>query len=238
MGIAFDEELLYVAAMLHDIGLVGAFDNATVSFDEAGGNVAWMFAAGAGWPVERRVRLSEVIVRHMWESVDPALDAEGHLLEVGTAIDISGRDPGLWAPELRAEVLAAHPRLDLVAEFTACFADQARRKPESSAAGGGAQRDREPDRGQRPRSAGPIRVVPSRRPARYPAPVRSAIRNVNLEPRHRRPGDRPRAAGHRLRLAASTSSRRSPRPRRSRRRRRRSIQIAMRRWRPGRRSRP
>ena len=42
MGIAFDEELLYVAAMLHDFGLVAAFDNATVSFDEAGANVAWM----------------------------------------------------------------------------------------------------------------------------------------------------------------------------------------------------
>ena len=134
MGIAFDEELLYVAAMFHDIGLVPAFDNATRSFDEAGGNVAWMFAAGAGWPVERRVRLGEVIVRHMWTDVDPAFDAEGHLLEVGTAIDISGRDPMLWAPSLRAEVLAAHPRLDLVAEFTACFNDQARRKPDSSAA--------------------------------------------------------------------------------------------------------
>ena len=48
--LAFAEGLLYVAAMLHDIGLVGAFDNATVSFDEAGGNIAWMFAAGAGWP--------------------------------------------------------------------------------------------------------------------------------------------------------------------------------------------
>jgi len=93
-----------------------------------------MFAAGAGWPVERRTRLGEIIVRHMWESVDPAFDAEGHLLEVGTAIDISGRDPDLWSPSLRKEVLAAHPRLDLVAEFTACFADQARRKPESSAA--------------------------------------------------------------------------------------------------------
>ena len=40
----------------------------------------------------------------------------------------------LWAPSLRAEILAAHPRLDLVAEFTACFRDQARRKPDSSAA--------------------------------------------------------------------------------------------------------
>jgi hypothetical protein len=134
LGLEFDAELLYVAAMLHDIGLVGAFDNATISFDEAGGNVAWMFAAGAGWPVERRVRLGEVIVRHMWDSVDPAFDAEGHLLEVGTAIDISGRVPHLWSPALRAEVLALHPRLDLVAEFTACFVDQARRKPDSSAA--------------------------------------------------------------------------------------------------------
>ena len=153
MGIAFDEELLYVAAMLHDIGLVTAFDNATVSFDEAGGNVAWMFAAGAGWPLERRVRLSEIIVRHMWDSVDPAFDAEGHLLEVGTAIDISGRDPALWAPELRAEVLAAHPRLDLVAEFTACFADQARRKPDSSAAAAVRSGIATPDRRQRPGSA-------------------------------------------------------------------------------------
>jgi hypothetical protein len=134
MGLPFDEELLYVAAMFHDIGLVEAFDNGTLSFDEAGGNVAWMFAAGAGWPVERRVRLGQVIVRHMWESVDPAFDAEGHLLEVGTAIDISGRDPDLWSPSLREEVVAAHPRLDLVAEFSACFVDQARRKPESSAA--------------------------------------------------------------------------------------------------------
>ena len=134
MNLPFDDELLYVAAMFHDIGLVGAFDNATVSFDEAGGNVAWIFAAGAGWPVERRVRLAEVIVRHMWDSVDPAFDAEGHLLEVGTGLDISGRDPDLWAPELREEVLAAHPRLDLTTEFLACFRDQATRKPDSSAA--------------------------------------------------------------------------------------------------------
>jgi hypothetical protein len=134
LGIPFDEELLYVAAMFHDIGLVAAFDNATLSFDEAGGNIAWVFAAGAGWPVDRRVRLGEIIVRHMWDSVDPAFDAEGHLLEVGTAIDISGRDPGLWAPSLRAEIVGAHPRLDIVAEFTACFRDQAQRKPASSAA--------------------------------------------------------------------------------------------------------
>ena len=129
-----DVELLYVSAMLHDIGLTPSFDSHTVDFEYAGGDVAWAVAAGAGWTVERRQRAADVIVRHMWDSVDPAYDAEGFLLEIATALDISGRDPELWAPAFREEVLAAYPRLDLVNEFTACFRDQAQRKPSSSAA--------------------------------------------------------------------------------------------------------
>src|SRR4051794_14610040 len=40
-GVVFDADLLYVAAMLHDIGLVAAFDSHTVDFEQAGGHVAW-----------------------------------------------------------------------------------------------------------------------------------------------------------------------------------------------------
>ncbi|MDF5752637.1 HD domain-containing protein [Spongiactinospora sp. TRM90649] len=133
-GVAFDAELLYVAAMLHDIGLVPEFDAHTVPFEEAGGHVAWAFAAGAGWPPERRKRVSEVIVRHMWAEVDVAEDPEGHLLELSTALDISGRHPEAFPAGFRAEVLAGHPRLGISREFLACFSDQARRKPGSLAA--------------------------------------------------------------------------------------------------------
>lgn len=76
-GIAFDAELLYVSAMLHDLALVEAFDNHTLPFEEAGGHVAWVFGAAAGWPVERRRRVAEIIVRHMWDSVDVATDPRG-----------------------------------------------------------------------------------------------------------------------------------------------------------------
>ena len=133
-GVGYDAELLYVAAMLHDIGLVEAFDNATLAFEDAGGHVAWVFGAGAGWPVERRQRAHEVIVRHMWDAVDVELDPEGHLLEVATGLDISGRNPQWWPVDLRADVLDRIPRLGLAVEFTACFRSQAQRKPESSAA--------------------------------------------------------------------------------------------------------
>ena len=133
-GIAFDAELLYVAAMLHDVGLVKEFDSHTVAFEEAGGHVAWVFAAGAGWPIARRRRVAEVIVRHMWDAVDVGEDPEGHLLELSTGMDISGRRTEDIPADLRADVLARYPRLGLAAEFVLCFQDQARRKPDGLAA--------------------------------------------------------------------------------------------------------
>lgn len=133
-NIAFDAELLYVSSMLHDLSLVKEFDNYALPFEEAGGHVGWVFAAGAGWPVERRRRVAEVIVRHMWDEVDVAKDPEGHLLRLSTAMDISGRRVEDLPPELRADVLARYPRLGLVEEFVGYFEDQAKRKPACAAA--------------------------------------------------------------------------------------------------------
>lgn len=128
-GLAFDAELLYVSAMLHDLALVKEFDNHTLPFEEAGGHVAWVFGAAAGWPIERRRRVAEVIVRHMWDEVDVAKDPEGHLLELSTSMDISGRRTEDISPDLRADVLARYPRLGLREEFIGYFDEQAKRKP-------------------------------------------------------------------------------------------------------------
>jgi len=133
-GIAFDAELLYVSSMLHDLGLVKEFDSHRVPFEEAGGHVAWVFGAAAGWSVERRRRAAEVIARHMWDAVDVAEDPEGHLLELSTGMDVSGRRTEDIPAGLRAEVLARYPRRGLAQEFVACFQDQAARKPHSLAA--------------------------------------------------------------------------------------------------------
>jgi hypothetical protein len=133
-GIAYDRELLYVASMVHDLGLVPAFDNFRAAFEDAGGDVGWVFAAGAGWAPERRTRVKELVHRHMWKAVDPAFDAEGHLLCDGTSLDISGLNADTWPAEFRDEVLERFPRLGLPSEFLAAFQDQARRKPGCAAA--------------------------------------------------------------------------------------------------------
>src|SRR3954447_7894637 len=133
-GVAYNRELLFVASMVHDLGLVPAFDNHLAPFEDAGGDVGWVFAAGAGWPQERRARVKEIAVRHMWHDVDPAFDAEGHLLCEGTGLDISGREPDRWPAAFRTEVVERFPRLELRAEFIARFREQARRKPGCAAA--------------------------------------------------------------------------------------------------------
>ena len=65
----------------------------------------------------------------MWDVVDVATDPEGYLLELSTAMDISGRRTEDIPPDLRAEVLARYPRLGLAEAFIAAFEDQATRKP-------------------------------------------------------------------------------------------------------------
>ncbi|MDQ1177334.1 HD domain-containing protein [Microbacterium sp. SORGH_AS_0421] len=133
-GVAgIDHELLYVAAVLHDIGTVTEFDNHTLSYEHAGGHVGVALTAGAGWDRERRERVLDVIVRHNWPSVDPDLDAEGYLLETATALDISGARPDALPAEFVREVLAVYPRSSLAAEFGACVTDQAARKPDTAA---------------------------------------------------------------------------------------------------------
>ena len=133
-GIAFDDELYYVAAVLHDTGLTEAFDSHRLPFEEAGGQLAWVFGVAAGWPAERAARVSQIIVLHMRDSVAPADDPESHMLQVATNWEVAGRQPEEFPPDARTEILARYPRLGFGAEFLACFEDQARRKPASAAA--------------------------------------------------------------------------------------------------------
>ena len=130
---AVDHELLYVSAVLHDIGTVTEFDNHTLSYEHAGGHVGIALTAGAGWEPARRARVLDVIVRHNWPRVDPGMDAEGFLLETATGLDISGARPDALPREFVREVLSVYPRGALAAEFGSCVVDQAQRKPDTAA---------------------------------------------------------------------------------------------------------
>lgn len=132
--IAFDDELYYVSALLHDAGLTEPFDSHSLPFEEAGGHLAWVFGVAAGWPEARAARAEHIVVTHMRADVSAADDAESHLLQVATAWDVAGRRPEEFPESLRKSVLDRYPRLDFATEFLASFEDQAERKPSSTAA--------------------------------------------------------------------------------------------------------
>ncbi len=133
-GITFDDELYFVSAMLHDVALTDPFDSHRAAFEEAGGDLAWVFGVAAGWAPDRAARAEEIIVLHMRDDVSAAADPESHMSQVATAWDVAGRRPDEFAPGVRDDVLVQYPRLGFGEEFLACFEDQATRKPDGTAA--------------------------------------------------------------------------------------------------------
>lgn len=127
-GIEFDAEVLYVAALLHDIGLVPAYDRGGC-FEIDGAIEAERFALDAGQPEFRARAIHDVIALHMAETLPPEPASEVVLLWDSTGTDVTGHRFADIRRALVPGVLAAYPRLGFKREFGALFTDQAARKP-------------------------------------------------------------------------------------------------------------
>jgi len=124
----FDPEVLYVAAVFHDIGLVPIYDLGGC-FEVDGAIAAERFALGDGQAAPLARAIHDVIAMHMLEELPPDPAAEVILLWDSTGVDVTGYRFADVQPSLIPDVLAAYPRLMFKRDFAAAFADQALRKP-------------------------------------------------------------------------------------------------------------
>lgn len=131
--LAFDPEILYVSALLHDIGLVAAYDLGGC-FETDAAIAAERFALERGEAPERARAIYDVIELHMASALPPEPASEVALLWASTGTDVTGYRFADVRRAIVPEVLAAYPRLDFKREFGALFADQAARKPTCSVA--------------------------------------------------------------------------------------------------------
>jgi hypothetical protein len=130
----WDDELLYVACLLHDLGLTPAHDGREPGvhcFGVEGARAADAFLADAGLEPSRRDRVAEAICLHNNPQVSPSHGAEAHLLARGAAYDVVGRSFRAIPGELRAAELERHPRLGFTAEMESLMREQARKRPRS-----------------------------------------------------------------------------------------------------------
>lgn len=128
-GTRYDEELLYVGCVLHDIALTPRYEDPVRPFELAGADVSAELVERHRWELRRRYELHRAIVLHMAPSISDAEEPEVLLLEAGVACDVGGvrsDDVGRRAID---EVLRRHPRDGFKRGFSALLRAEARRKP-------------------------------------------------------------------------------------------------------------
>ena len=129
----FDREILYVSSMLHDIGLVPAYDLGGC-YEVDGAIAAERPVGEAGEPEGRARAIFDVIALHNDEILPPDPASEVVLLWDAAGTDVTGNRFADIRPSIIPGLLAAYPRVDLKRQFTALLVDQASRKPTCPAA--------------------------------------------------------------------------------------------------------
>jgi hypothetical protein len=134
--IKHDEELLYIACLLHDIGLGEKFAGkirGARCFTIESAEAAINFARDEGWADERQHALADAITLHMNVKVDLEQGHEAHLLHEGAAFDVIGSRYWEIAPETIQAVIDRHPRLGFKQAFISTLSAQAACRPGSRA---------------------------------------------------------------------------------------------------------
>jgi hypothetical protein len=109
-GLQFDPELLYAAAMFHDIGITPHYHGSQLRFEVDGANAARDFLRSRGMPEDGIERVWLAIALHTTPGIPEHMHPEIALVQAGAGMDMAGRNFDQFTEEERAAVIAAHPR--------------------------------------------------------------------------------------------------------------------------------
>jgi hypothetical protein len=133
LGHHFDEELLYVACVLHDLGLTDHYQGAA-PFEIQGAESAREFLQKNG--------MSKESIEIVWDGIAMHASAIGNykrpeiaLVGQGAGADVLGPGPAQVKPEAAVEIHKAFPRLDFKSAFVKSCADVVRKYPRAASQG-------------------------------------------------------------------------------------------------------
>ena len=125
----YDEELLFVACVLHDLGLTDKFMG-DLPFEIQGAEAAKTFLRERGMAAERIDVVWDGIAMHPL-AISEYKRPEVALVGAGAGADVLGPDDTVTKAQI-AQVLAAFPRLHFKSAFVTSCADAIRRHPRTA----------------------------------------------------------------------------------------------------------
>lgn len=131
-GLGFDAELLYVAAMFHDLGLGEPFRGSGRRFEVDGADEARRFLRARQVPEDGVRRVWTAIALHTTPGIPEFMEPEVALVTAGVEYDVLGIGYHDLDPADRAAVVALHPRPDFKRRILEAFTDGIRPKPETT----------------------------------------------------------------------------------------------------------
>ena len=131
-GAKYDQEMLFLGSMLHDLGLVEAFVGDD-RYEIDGADAAADFLSKRGYSDRKIAVIWDAIALHTTLGVSQRKQPEIALLHVGAGIDVGAIPRSLVTPESMEIILAEFPRLGFKQAFLEAMGTVIRRKPMTGA---------------------------------------------------------------------------------------------------------
>ncbi|AVT32624.1 diguanylate cyclase [Plantactinospora sp. BC1] len=132
LGVKPDPELLYLAAIFHDSGLLTPFSDVEQRFEVDGADHARKFLLERGFPAAAAETVWTAIALHTTPGIPERMSPEIATTQFGVLTDVLGFGLDGIARDQLDEILAVHPRGDFKHEFLRTYADGLRNRPETT----------------------------------------------------------------------------------------------------------
>jgi cyanamide hydratase family protein with HD domain len=129
-----DREVLFLAAIMHDLGLCSTYHRQG-DFELNGAAAAHRFLSERAYSQEKADRVHEAIALHSSVGIADKKEPETRLVHFGAGVDVLGIQRQNIAPVTLNWILGSHPRKDFVRQFTALLENEAGEQPGCHIAG-------------------------------------------------------------------------------------------------------
>ncbi|PFB58603.1 HD domain-containing protein [Bacillus cereus] len=131
-GLKFDEELLYVSALFHDLGLTKEFSSPDKRFEVDGANAARSFLQQHRMDDESIRLVWDAIALHTTIGIAEYKEPQVSLIYSGVGYDVMGDGYDEISEEIREQVVSAFPRDNFKQKILPAFLEGFAHKPETT----------------------------------------------------------------------------------------------------------